>query len=216
MVRVVLVDDEPLVRAGLAALVGAEPDMEVVGEAEDGAQVAGVVARCVPDVVLMDVRMPRLDGIEATRALMRAPVPPKVIVVTTFDSDQYVYGALRAGAQGFVLKRSRPEDILAAVRVVHAGESLLFPSAIRALAQVHAGADGPRARAVAALSEREAQVLVLMARGLSNTEIAGEVFLGVETVKTHVSSILAKLGVRDRTQAVIAAYDSGLVGLNRG
>ena len=216
MISVALVDDEALVRAGLTALIRAEPDMEVAGEADDGDAALDLVRRTRPDVVLMDVRMPRLDGIQATSELVRWDRPPKVLVVTTFENDDYVYGALRAGAAGFLLKRSRPEDILAAVRVVHGGDSLLFPEAIRSLAAVHADGAGPAARAVAGLTEREADTLKRMARGLSNAEIAAEAFVGVETVKTHVSNILAKLGVRDRTQAVIAAYDSGLVRAGRG
>jgi DNA-binding NarL/FixJ family response regulator len=211
VIRVALVDDESLVRAGLRALVEAEPDMTVVGETDDGAGVADLVRRTAPDIVLMDVRMPGMDGIQATTALGALDAPPKTIVVTTFENDDYVYGALRAGASGFLLKRSPPEDILAAVRVVYAGESLLFPAAIRALA-----ASGPRlateaAAAVARLTEREAATLKLVARGLSNAEIAAEQFVSRETVKTHMSNILAKLAVRDRTQAVVAAYDSGLV-----
>ncbi|MFW5416798.1 response regulator transcription factor [Nocardiopsis sp. CNT-189] len=217
MIKVALVDDEALIRAGLAALIGAEEDMEVAGEADDGAGVADLVRRTAPDVVLMDVRMPRLDGIQATAALTSGrDRPPKVIVVTTFENDDYVYGALRAGASGFLLKRSRPEDILAAVRLVHSGDSLLFPAAIRSLAAAHAAGGGRAARAVASLTEREADTLMRMARGLSNAEIAAEAFVGVETVKTHVSNILAKLRVRDRTQAVIAAYDSGLVRAGAG
>ncbi len=215
MISVALVDDEALVRAGLGALIRAEPDMEVAGEADDGDAALDLVRRTRPDVVLMDVRMPRLDGIRATSELVRRDRPPKVLVVTTFENDDYVYGALRAGAAGFLLKRSRPEDILAAVRVVHTGDSLLFPEAIRSLAAAHADGAGPAAKAVAGLTEREADTLKRMARGLSNAEIAAEAFVGVETVKTHVSNILAKLGVRDRTQAVIAAYDSGLVRAGR-
>ncbi|GAA3741331.1 DNA-binding NarL/FixJ family response regulator [Spinactinospora alkalitolerans] len=212
MLHVALVDDEALVRAGLRAIIDAETDLEVVAEAGDGAGVLDIARRTRPDVVLMDVRMPRLDGIQATRALVESlDDPPRIIVVTTFENDDYVYGALRAGAAGFLLKRSRPEDILAAVRLVAAGDSLLFPAAIRGLAATHAHPATPAARRVASLTEREAQTLRLMARGLSNAEIAAELFVGVQTVKTHVSNILAKLGVRDRTQAVVAAYDSGLV-----
>jgi DNA-binding NarL/FixJ family response regulator len=211
-IAVVVVDDEPLVRAGLGALIDAEPDLHVVGEADDGSRVIPLVHRTRPDVVLMDVRMPGMDGIAATDALLRAADdPPKVLVVTTFEHDDYVYGALRAGASGFLLKRSRPETIVSAIRLVHAGDSLLFPSAVRSLASAQPTADTAASRAVARLTPREAQVLTLMARGLSNAEIAEEEVVGVETVKTHVSSILAKLGVRNRTQAVSAAYDSGLV-----
>ncbi|MFE1287203.1 response regulator [Streptomyces sp. NPDC058751] len=215
-VTVLLVDDEPLVRAGLRAVLEAQPDIEVVGEAADGAAVIPLVRRLRPDVVAMDVRMPLMDGIEATRALLRTVAdPPKILVVTTFENDEYVYEALRAGADGFLLKRARPAEIVHAVRLVAEGESLLFPASVRRLAADH-GKDGavPAARAVmerAALTEREADVLRLMARGMSNAEIAARLVVGTETVKSHVSSVLAKLGARDRTQAVIAAYESGFV-----
>ncbi|WP_238580910.1 response regulator transcription factor [Streptomonospora alba] len=212
MITVALVDDEELVRAGLRALIDAEPDLSVAAEEADGTGVVDMVRRHRPDVVLMDVRMPRLDGIEATRALQRSlDAPPAVLVLTTFENDDYVYGALRAGARGFLLKRSRPEEILDALRLVARGDSLLFPAAIRRLAAAAEAADTPAARAVAALTEREAATLRLLARGMSNAEIASELFVGVETVKTHVSAILAKLAVRDRTQAVVAAYDAGLI-----
>ncbi|MBB4929573.1 DNA-binding NarL/FixJ family response regulator [Lipingzhangella halophila] len=217
MIAVALVDDEALIRAGLSALVAAEEDMRVAGEADDGIGVLDLVRRTRPDIVLMDVRMPGMDGIQATSALSRAlDQAPKTIVVTTFENDDYVYGALRAGASGFLLKRSRPEDILAAIRLVHSGDSLLFPAAIRSLAAANPRLDTPAARAVGSLTEREANTLTLMARGLSNAEIAAELFVSVETVKTHVSNVLAKLRARDRTQAVIAAYDSGLVRAGQG
>ncbi|MFD7681190.1 response regulator [Streptomyces sp. NPDC059271] len=215
-VTVLLVDDEPLVRAGLRAVLEAESDIEVVGEAADGAAVIPLVRRLRPDVVAMDVRMPLLDGIEATRAVLRTVAdPPKILVVTTFENDEYVYEALRAGADGFLLKRARPAEIVHAVRLVAEGESLLFPSSVRQLAAVYGEAAGnPAARAAmerAALTEREAEVLRLMAGGLSNAEIAARLVVGTETVKSHVSAVLAKLGARDRTQAVIAAYESGFV-----
>ncbi|CAM5608153.1 response regulator transcription factor [Streptomyces pilosus] len=215
-VTVLLVDDEPLVRAGLRAVLEAQPDIEVVGEAADGAAVVPLVRRLRPDVVAMDVRMPLLDGIEATRALLRSvDAPPKILVVTTFENDEYVYGALRAGADGFLLKRARPAEIVHAVRLVAEGESLLFPASVRRLAAEYGEDGGNRAaRAVlerARLTEREGEVLRLMARGLTNAEIAGRLVVGTETVKSHVSAVLAKLGARDRTQAVIAAYESGFV-----
>ncbi|MET8408372.1 response regulator transcription factor [Streptomyces sp. NPDC005195] len=215
-VTVLLVDDEPLVRAGLRAVLEAQPDIEVVGEAADGAAVIPLVRRLRPDVVAMDVRMPLMDGIEATRAVLRTVSdPPKILVVTTFENDEYVYEALRAGADGFLLKRARPAEIVHAVRLVAEGESLLFPASVRKLAAAYGvDAGSPAARAAmerAALTERETDVLRLMARGLSNAEIAARLVVGTETVKSHVSAVLAKLGARDRTQAVIAAYESGFV-----
>nr|WP_026411768.1 response regulator transcription factor [Actinomadura oligospora] len=213
-IKVLLVDDERLIRAGLAAIINAEPDLTVVGEAADGADVPDAVARTAPDVVLMDVRMPRLDGIQATRRLLAAGgTPPKIIVVTTFENDEYVYDALKAGADGFLLKRTRPEEILQAIRTVVHGESLLFPSAIRTLAAEHAPGGGPGGGADwhARLTEREADVLRLVARGHSNAEIAAELYVSPQTVKTHVGNVLAKLQARDRTQAVILAYETGFI-----
>ncbi|MCX4231876.1 response regulator transcription factor [Streptomyces ortus] len=215
-VTVLLVDDEPLVRAGLRAVLEAQPDIEVVGEAADGAAVIPLVRRLRPDVVAMDVRMPLMDGIEATRTVLRTvDRPPKILVITTFENDEYVYEALRAGADGFLLKRARPAEIVHAVRLVAEGESLLFPASVRQLAAEYGSGDGnPPARAAlrrAALTGREAEVLRLMARGLSNAEIAARLVVGTETVKSHVSAVLSKLGARDRTQAVIAAYESGFV-----
>ncbi|MFJ9671225.1 response regulator [Streptomyces sp. NPDC101221] len=215
-VRVLLVDDEPLVRAGLRAVLEAQPDIEVVGEAADGAAVIPLVRQVRPDVVAMDVRMPLLDGIEATRALLRTVArPPKILVVTTFENDEYVYEALRAGADGFLLKRARPAEIVHAVRLIAEGESLLFPASVRQLAAEYGDGGGNRAARAALerarLTEREGEVLRLMARGLSNAEIAARLVVGTETVKSHVSAVLAKLGARDRTQAVITAYESGFV-----
>jgi DNA-binding NarL/FixJ family response regulator len=212
---VVVVDDEPLIRSGLRAIINAEPDLEVVGEAGDGAEVLPVVRRTGADVVLMDVRMPAVDGIQATRLLLDSLEPaPRVLVVTTFENDDYVYDALRAGASGFLLKRTPPDEIIAAIRTVARSESLLFPEAIRSLARAHAGARPPAGLAAYQLTEREQEVLRLMARGLSNAEIAGELILGLQTVKTHVANVLAKLNARDRTQAVIRAYESGFVPLH--
>ncbi|MBC3191383.1 response regulator transcription factor [Pseudonocardia sp. C8] len=207
---VLLVDDEELVRAGLRAVLDADPGLTVLGEAADGAEVPGLVARLRPDVVLMDVRMPAVDGITATREVLRRPDPPRLLVLTTFGHDRYVYDALRAGATGFLLKRTPPREIVRAVHTVAAGESLLFPAAVRELVAGFAPGGGDRL-AAAGLTAREGEVLRLMARGLSNAEIAAELYLGVETVKTHVAGVLAKTGSRDRTQAVVAAYESGFV-----
>jgi DNA-binding NarL/FixJ family response regulator len=212
-VRVLIVDDDALVRAGLRAVLGSEPDLTVVGEAGDGAEVLPLAMRLRPDVVLMDVRMPAVDGIRATELLLqRLDRPPRVLVLTTFENDDYVYEALRAGASGFLLKRARPDELVQAVRVLARGESLVFPDAIRGLVERRApGADGTPARNLTGLTDREREVLRLVAAGRSNAEIAADLVLGVETVKTHVANVLAKLGARDRTQAVIAAYESGFV-----
>ena len=212
MTRVLIVDDEELIRTGLRAIVDAEADLEVVGEASDGAEVLPLVRSLQPDVVMMDVRMPAVDGIQATRLLVDTfDAPPKVLVVTTFENDDYVYEALRAGASGFLLKRARPAEIVQAVRTVAVSESLLFPAAIRGLAAAHAKSRRPEGFGRARLTEREAEILTLMAKGLSNAEIAGKLIVSVETVKTHVGNVLAKLQARDRTQAVIIAYESGFI-----
>ncbi|MGK5733439.1 response regulator [Streptomyces sp. URMC 124] len=204
-----------MVRTALRAILGAEEDLEVVGEATTGAEAVSVVRELRPDIVLMDVRMPEVDGIRATEQLLGGmDSPPRVIVVTTFENDSYVYDALRAGASGFLLKRAGADELVQAVRLVARTDSLLFPAAVRALAAEHAQARRAKAtagRLRAQLSDREAEVLRLMARGLSNAEIADHLVLGPATVKTHVAGALAKLGVRNRTQAVIAAYECGFV-----
>jgi len=228
-ISVVVADDHEVVRAGFAALLDTQPDFTVLGTAANGADAVSVCRALRPDVVLMDVRMPGTDGIEATRQLIGDPAgaaadpdraPPKVLILTTFDLDEYVFDALRAGASGFLLKDVTAERLFEAVRVVAAGEALLAPAVTRRLISEFArlrppaaGAAGAAARpgALAALTPRETEVLRLVAEGLSNTEIAGRLVVTEETVKTHVSRILAKLGLRDRTQAVVAAYESGLV-----
>jgi len=207
-----IVDDEQLIRAGLRAIIDAEDDLKVVGEAGDGSAAPAEVARLRPDVVLMDVRMPALDGIQATRKILETvPDPPKILVVTTFENDDYVYDALRAGASGFLLKRARPEEIVQAIRMVMGGDILLFPAAIRALAAEHGTPGLIEARWHADLTDREGEVLRLMAKGLSNAEIGQELFVSPQTVKTHVGNLLAKMQARDRTQAVIFAYESGFI-----
>jgi DNA-binding NarL/FixJ family response regulator len=211
---VLLADGEPLVRSGLRAVLESDPEFKVVGEAADGAVVPALVSKLHPDVVLMDVRMPRIDGIEATRRLLDLPHPPKVLVVTTFENDGYVVDALLAGASGFLLKRASPEEIVYATRTVVSGEALLFPEAMRDLVRSYDAGRSPLADPNferAGLTEREQEVLRLMSAGMSNSEIAERLFVGSETVKTHVGSVLAKLGARDRTQAVIVAYRSGFV-----
>ncbi|MFW2513044.1 response regulator transcription factor [Demequina sp. SO4-13] len=206
--KILIVDDDPLVRMGLGAVLRSEPGWEVVGEAANGSEAVDEVRRAAPDVVLMDVRMPGMDGLEATRLIVESGASAKVLVLTTFDVDDYVFEAMRAGAAGFVLKRVPPAELIEAVRVVAAGESLVFPSSTRALIEKFAhSADGE----LPELSDREQDVLRELARGLSNSEIAARLFVSAETVKSHVAAILTKLGVRDRTQAVIAAYEAGFV-----
>ncbi|WP_228387870.1 MULTISPECIES: response regulator [unclassified Nocardioides] len=218
-IRVFLVDDQQMVRAGFAMLVGSQPDMEVVGEAGDGREALERLAATRADVVLMDVRMPRLDGVEATRALAARPGAPRVIVLTTFDLDEYAFAAIKAGAAAFLLKDATPPDLLNAIRSVHAGDAVVAPSTTRRLLEHFAAAlpdpaassSAPDPR-LAALTEREREVLVLVGRGLSNTEIAAELVVAEATVKTHVSRLLAKTGSRDRVQLVVLTYDAGLVG----
>ncbi|GAA4723833.1 DNA-binding response regulator [Phytohabitans rumicis] len=214
-VRVLIVDDDALVRAGLAMILGGAPDVEVVGEAADGAEVAAAVRTHTPDVVLMDIRMPKLDGLAATEALRRRTDPPDVIVLTTFHADEYVLRALRAGASGFLLKDTPPAEILRAVRRVAAGEPILSPAVTRQLiAHVSdTGADGRRRRALALLgrlSDREREVAVAVGQGRSNAEISGELYMSVATVKAHVSRVLTKLEFNNRVQVALLAHDAGL------
>ncbi len=212
MIRILIADDEALIRASLRVLLDAEADLHVVGEAADGAQAVQSSAAMRPDVVLMDIRMPGIDGIQATARINQADPQrrPKVLILTTFGNDEYLYGALRAGASGFVLKRAEPTELTHTIRLVAAGSTLVLPAGARA--RIVHRRDETRTRwdaLIARLSPRERQVLQLLATGRSNSEIAGELFLGLQTVKTHVTSILTKLGARDRTQAVVIAYESG-------
>ncbi len=211
-IRVVVADDQQLVRRGLRLILDTEPDIDVVGEAADDAGAVAVCLQTRPDVVLMDVRMPEVNGIEATHRLSRTEHPPRVLVLTTFDLDDVVYDALRAGASGFLLKDAPEERLTAAIRVVADGGSLFAPSVTRRLIAEFARWVPSRAAAdLRGLTDRETEVLTLIARGLSNAEIAGELFVTENTVKTHVARILMKLGLRDRVQAVVLAYESGLV-----
>jgi DNA-binding NarL/FixJ family response regulator len=212
-IRVLIADDQELVRAGFSMIIDSRDDLEVVGEAGDGVQAVALTRSERPDVVLMDVRMPRMDGIEATRHLARSGSPARVIMLTTFDLDEPVFAALRAGASGFLLKDTRPDDLAEAVRVVARGEALLAPTVTRRLLDRFAGElpGGQTPPSLAALSEREVEVLGLVARAMSNDEIAAELVLSRATVKTHLSAILFKLGLRDRVQAAVLAYEVGLV-----
>ncbi len=212
MIRVVLADDQPLVRTGLRMILSAEPDIEVVGEAEDGVAATALCAELSPDVVLMDVRMPGVDGIEATRAVTAVDDPPRVLVLTTFDLDEFVFDALRAGASGFLLKDAPEERLTAAIRVVADGGSMFAPSVTRRLIEEFARREPrPEQPDLGGLTEREHEVLLQVARGLSNAEIATTLFVTENTVKTHVARLLMKLEVRDRVQAVVLAYELGLV-----
>jgi DNA-binding NarL/FixJ family response regulator len=213
-VRVVIADDQALVRGGFRMILDAKEDMEVVGEANDGAEAVELVTRHEPDVVLMDVRMPTLDGIEATRQIVAAGSPARIVILTTYDVDEYVFAALRAGASGFMLKDVRPPDLVEAIRVVAGGDALLAPSVTRRLLDRFAGTLPGAATSpahLAGLTEREVEVLRFVALALSNAEIAARLHLTEATVKTHVSSVLRKLALRDRVQAVVFAYDVGLV-----
>ncbi|GAA1288370.1 MULTISPECIES: response regulator [Brachybacterium] len=215
--RIVLVDDQPLVRAGFSMVIDSQDDMSVVAQAADGAAAVEELRARTVDVVLMDVRMPRMDGIEATsRILAQAPEgrAPKIIVLTTFDLDEYVVSAIRAGASGFLLKDAQPEELLAAIRTVHSGDAVIAPSATRRLLARVVATPEPQEKDTSmleALTEREREVLTLMGRGYSNQEIGAELFVAEATVKTHVGRVLSKLGARDRVQAVIIAFETGLV-----
>lgn len=213
-IRLVIVDDDALVRGGLSTILGLQPDIDVVGEAADGRQAIQLCNELKPDVVLMDVRMPGMDGIQATKELARDGSPTRVLVVTTFENDDYVYGALHAGASGFVLKRVKPEELIQAVRIVAQGESMVFPGMLRQMvARNHQPVDASdrRTQLVASLTDREAEILRMLAEGRSNAEIADQLVLAVHTVKSHVAHVLSKLEARDRTQAVILAYETGFV-----
>ncbi len=211
-VRVLLADDQPLVRSGLRVLMADTADLDVVGEASTGGEAVRLVEDVRPDVVVMDIRMPGMDGIEATRRITAAGGGTRVLVLTTFDEDDHVYGALRAGASGFAVKDMALDDILAAIRVVAAGDSLIAPGVTRRLIAEFVQRPAERApRHVAGITEREREVLTLIGRGRSNTEIADELFITVATVKSHVARLFTKLGARDRVQLVIVAYETGLV-----
>ncbi len=217
-IRVLICDDQALVRGGFRAILDARPEIEVVGEAENGAQAVGLAQRRQPDVILMDIRMPVLDGIEATRKLVADGSPARIIVLTTFDLDEYVHAAIRAGASGFLLKDVTPANLVEAITIVAQGDALLAPSVTRRLLERFATTLPVGDRSSAALAEltaREVEVLRLLAGGLSNAEIAAELVVSEATVKTHISSVLRKLGLRDRVQAVIVAYETGLVDRGR-
>lgn len=217
-IRVVVADDQGMVRSGFSTLLNAQPDIEVIGEAANGQEAVDRAAGLRPDVILMDIRMPVLDGLQATRRISALPAPPsglpKILILTTFDLDDYVYEALRAGASGFLLKDASAGELATAVRVVAAGDGLLAPGVTRRLIAEFARMGAPRLPARARLgdlTERETEVLALVARGMTNAEIAAHLFVAEQTVKTHVSRVLMKLGLRDRAQAVVFAYESGLV-----
>jgi DNA-binding NarL/FixJ family response regulator len=213
-VSVLIADDQALVRAGFRKLLEAEPGLRVVAEASDGVEAVELARRQQPDIVLMDIRMPRLDGLEATRRLLKGPTRTRVVMLTTFDLDEYVFDALTAGASGFLLKDAPPEQLIAAIQVVTGGDALLAPSITRRLIEEFVRRPPARAgppRQLTGLTARELEVLRLLARGLSNAEIAAELVLGEATIKTHVGNLLTKLGLRDRVQAVVLAYESGLI-----
>ena len=214
MIRVLVADDQALVRGGFRLILDAQPDIEVVGEAADGVEAVERTRALQPDVVLMDIRMPALDGLEATRRLLADTDPPRILMLTTFDLDEYIYDALRAGASGFLLKDVRPEQLADAVRVVAAGDTLLAPAITRRLVEQYLRRPRPGAETPApldSLTDRELDVLRLVARGQSNQQIADTLFLGESTVKTHLTHLFAKLDLRDRAQAVVLAYETGLI-----
>ena len=214
MIRVLIADDQALVRAGFRAILETQADLEVVGEAADGTEAVHLAQQLRPDVVLMDIRMPELDGIEATRRLLREPEAPRVLMLTTFDLDEYLYEAMKAGAGGFLLKDAPRDKLIDAVRTVAAGDALLAPALLRRLVEDYISRPAPGAAPPAELDEltpREREVLTFIARGLANAEIAARMFVSEATVRTHVTHILAKLGLRDRVQAVVLAYETGLV-----
>ncbi len=214
-VRVLLADDQPLLRTGFRMVLGAEADLDIVGEAGDGSEAVDLARRLLPDVVLMDIRMPRLDGVGATKAIVAARLPVRVLILTTFDLDEYIVGALRAGASGFLAKDVPAEDLVAAIRTVAAGEAVVAPRILKRLLDRFADSlpdlTAAPPQELGTLTEREREVLVQVARGLSNAEIAQALSVSETTIKTHVGHVLTKLGLRDRVQAVVLAYESGLV-----
>ena len=217
-IRVLICDDQALVRAGFRAILGSRPEIEIVGEAENGAEAVALAERRRPDVILMDIRMPLLDGVEATRRLVAEGSPARILVLTTFDLDEYVHAAIRAGASGFLLKDVTPAELVEAIRIVAGGDALLAPSVTRRLLERFAVTLPPgdqSSEVLGRLTARETEVLRLLAGGLSNAEIASELVVSEATVKTHISSLLRKLGLRDRVQAVILAYETGLVTLGK-
>ncbi len=216
MIRVLVADDQAMFRVGLTSILAAQPDIAIAGEAEDGAQACAKARSLIPDVILMDVRMPVMKGIDATSAILGDQISahrPKIVMLTTFDIDDYVFAALRAGASGFLLKDAAPDELVAAVRTVHAGDALLAPRVTRMLVEavLDHPTPAPKTNVLAALTDREREVFMLMARGLSNNQIADHLFIAEQTTKTHVSRILSKLGLPDRVHAVVLGYESGLV-----
>jgi DNA-binding NarL/FixJ family response regulator len=218
MIKILVVDDQPLLRAGFSTILKSEVDLQLVGEAPNGLEAIAQCKNHHPDIVLMDIRMPVMDGLEATRQILQLPDPPAVIILTTFDLDEYVFDALKAGASGFMLKDAPADDLINAIRVVASGQALLAPSVTKRMIDRFAelkSAPIPSTNRLDDLTEREAEVLQLMTKGMSNSEIANELNLGGTTIKTHVSRILSKLNARDRVQAVITAYEAGIVNPGR-